>query len=133
MQYTRCKVIVALVVSFLPIPLLLHGAEDKSLEQSLVTSGSSTTTTSKDTSLFNLLPYELKRHLVSLAPLGNCNFEELHELKGHTSWIESVAYSPTGDTVITRSQDSTTCVWDVNAGQLLHTLRHTSVIYSIAI
>ena len=123
MQYTRCKVIVALVVFFLPIPLPLHGAEDKFLEQSLVTSGSSTITTSKDTSLFHLLPYELKRQLVSLVLLGNCNFEELHELKGHTKGITSVAYRPTGDTVITGSLDSTACLWDVNTGQLLHTLQ----------
>ena len=133
MQYARCKVIVALVVSFLSIPLPLHGAEDKSLEQSLVISGSSTITTSKDTSLFNLLPYELKRQLISLAALGKCNFEKVHALKGHTQGITSVAYSPNGEAVITGSFDHTACLWDVNIGQLLHTLvGHTYPITSVA-
>ena len=89
MQYTTYKVIVVLVASFLPLTLTLHCAENKSVEQYLVAT-SELSPTSKGSSLFTMLPYELKRQLVSLAPVGAGNFEELHELKGHTEKITSV-------------------------------------------
>ena len=54
-------------------------------------------------------------------------------LKGHTSYIESIAFSPDGHTLATGSADDTVRLWDIDTGQHKTTLiGHTYTVYSIA-
>jgi WD40 repeat protein len=57
----------------------------------------------------------------------------LQTLKGHSSWVNSVAYSPDGQTVASGSWDKTIKLWNVKTGNLLQTLKgHSSSVNSVA-
>ncbi|MBA2307120.1 WD40 repeat domain-containing protein [Candidatus Dependentiae bacterium] len=56
---------------------------------------------------------------------------QLHILKGHTDRIISVAFSPDGTTVLTRSRGVVN-LWDVKRGQLVHTLHILEPTVSLA-
>ena len=59
--------------------------------------------------------------------------EEIHRLKGPQGTITSVAFSPDGFTLASGSWDGTGWLWDVQTGDLKHTLTgHTSVVNSVA-
>jgi WD40 repeat protein/serine/threonine protein kinase len=54
-------------------------------------------------------------------------------VKGHTSWVWGVAFSPDGKRIVTASEDRTVRVWDARTGQEIHTLRgHTGIVWSVA-
>ena len=54
-------------------------------------------------------------------------------LKGHTSGVRSVAFSPDGTRIVSGSTDKTVKVWDANTGQEMLTLKgHTSGVRSVA-
>jgi WD40 repeat protein len=67
----------------------------------------------------------------------------VRELKGHTGWMRSVAFSPDGQLAVTASgqqrfgdtsylanNDSTAIIWDTKTGQLLHRLAgHTGTVF----
>ncbi len=54
-------------------------------------------------------------------------------LKGHTSDVNSVAYSPDGKTLLTGSYDDTASVWEVLTGKQLQLLKgHTGRVESVA-
>ncbi|GAD93940.1 WD repeat protein [Paecilomyces variotii No. 5] len=57
-----------------------------------------------------------------------------HTLKGHTSWVLAVSYSPNGLIIATGSMDNTVRLWDAKKGQSLgNALRgHTKWITSLA-
>ncbi|PWY94950.1 hypothetical protein BO94DRAFT_562671 [Aspergillus sclerotioniger CBS 115572] len=53
----------------------------------------------------------------STARIWDCDTgTPLHTLKGHTSWVLAVAYSPNGAMVATGSMDNTVRVWDAKKG-----------------
>ncbi len=58
---------------------------------------------------------------------------DLLTLKGHTSWVSSVAYSPDGQRLASASGDGMVKLWDAQTGQELLTLKeHTSGVTSVA-
>ena len=53
--------------------------------------------------------------------------------KGHTAWVQSLAYSPDGGLIASGSHDHTIRLWDADTGQCVKTLRkHTHGIHAIA-
>ena len=51
---------------------------------------------------------------------------------GHTSWVESVAFSPDGQMLASGSLDKTIRLWDVPSGVAQQTfIRHTDRVYSV--
>ncbi|MBA2307453.1 WD40 repeat domain-containing protein [Candidatus Dependentiae bacterium] len=58
-----------------------------------------------------------------------------HEIfpKGHSAGINSIAFNPDGNTVLTGSDDKTARLWDVKTGQQLQILKgHTHSVSSVA-
>jgi WD40 repeat protein len=54
-------------------------------------------------------------------------------LKGHSKWVNSVAYSPDGQTLASGSEDNTIKLWNVNTGNLLQTFEgHSKWVNSVA-
>lgn len=60
---------------------------------------------------------------------GQC----LKTLRGHSSWVWSVAFSPNGVWLASSSYDRTIKLWDVDAGKCVQTLEgHTAPVVSVA-
>ena len=54
-------------------------------------------------------------------------------LRGHTSWVNSAAYSPDGRWIVTASDDETARVWEAESGQQKMVLEgHTDAVLSAA-
>ena len=54
-------------------------------------------------------------------------------LRGHSSFVRGVAFSPDGKRIATASADQTAKVWDAESGKELLTLRgHSSAVYGVA-
>src|SRR5579883_2859364 len=54
-------------------------------------------------------------------------------LRGHTQGINRIAWSTDGQFLASTSFDGTVCVWDVQSGEVLHTLKeHSGPVYSVA-
>ena len=59
--------------------------------------------------------------------------EHLRTFTGHTSRIESVAFSPDGKTLASADHEGSVYLWDVQTGARLHTLEgHTRLVSSVA-
>jgi WD40 repeat protein/transcriptional regulator with XRE-family HTH domain len=59
--------------------------------------------------------------------------QKLLTLRGHTTNVESVAFSPDGARIVTAGDDSTAKVWDSNTGvQLLTLYGHTDIVWGAA-
>ena len=57
----------------------------------------------------------------------------LQTLEGHSSWVNSVAFSPDGRKVMSGSDDRTVRLWDAATGAALQTLEgHSDPVYSVA-
>jgi WD40 repeat protein len=57
----------------------------------------------------------------------------LQTLKGHTSYVNSVAFSPDGRQVVSASNNQTVRLWDAATGAALQTLEgHTGSVRSVA-
>jgi WD40 repeat protein len=60
-------------------------------------------------------------------------FTLLHTLRGHSSWIARIAWSPDGKILASPSGDQTIRLWDGQIGQLLRTLKgHSGVVSSVS-
>src|SRR5436189_6119119 len=55
------------------------------------------------------------------------------EIKGHSGFVYSVAFSPDGEILATGSFDNTIKLWDAKTGKELKTLKaHTDQVYSVS-
>src|SRR5207302_11081340 len=53
-------------------------------------------------------------------------------LRGHTSYVYPVAYSPDGRWIASGSWDSTVCLWDAATGEQCAVLPHPGVVWCMA-
>ncbi|MBD2194625.1 MULTISPECIES: WD40 domain-containing protein [Calothrix] len=61
------------------------------------------------------------------------NIKQIVTYMGHTSWVQSLAFSPDGNILASGSNDQTVRLWNIHTGQCLKTLRgHTSWVQSLA-
>jgi hypothetical protein len=68
-----------------------------------------------------------------LSPANVNQITTLRTLRGHTSWVTSVAFSPDGRLLASGSDDQTLKLWDVETRQEVRTLRgHTDPVWSVA-
>lgn len=58
----------------------------------------------------------------SKKPVSKFTFSQDKVLRGHSSWVYSVSFSPDGNLVASGSKDRSVKIWDANKGVLLHTL-----------
>ena len=59
--------------------------------------------------------------------------ELLRTLEGHSDYVNSVAFDPSGGTLASGSGDQTVKLWDVGSGELLRTLEgHSDIVRSVA-
>lgn len=49
--------------------------------------------------------------------------QQIREFKGHMEWVNALAFTPDGTTLISVSNDDTLAVWDVQTGERLQTLQ----------
>lgn len=54
----------------------------------------------------------------------------IHSLKGHSTWVYSIGFSPNGKYIITSSYDNTSKIWDVTSGKLVLPLEEPIQIHS---
>ncbi|MBI4557933.1 MAG: protein kinase [Candidatus Hydrogenedentes bacterium] len=50
-------------------------------------------------------------------------YAPVNELRGHTDAVLDLAFSPSGDQIVTAGQDRIANLWETSSGKLLHTLR----------
>jgi hypothetical protein len=60
-------------------------------------------------------------------------FECLYTLEGHTAGVTAVAISADARIAISGSRDRTLCVWDLEAREVMMSVRSRSLVYAIAI
>ena len=61
------------------------------------------------------------------------NGTEKARLEGHTDWVNSVAFSPDGETALSGSGDATIILWDVATGEPIRTFEgHSSGVTTVA-
>jgi WD40 repeat protein len=71
--------------------------------------------------------------LLTLTPVLLADGPATKELKGHTSVVYSLSFSPDGKTLATGSYDNTIKLWDFAAGKEIKELKgHTAPVYSVA-
>ncbi|WP_375471012.1 ribosome assembly protein 4 [uncultured Nostoc sp.] len=58
------------------------------------------------------------------------NIHERNQLKGHTSYVNSVSFSPDGKRIVTASADKTARVWDISGKQIAELKGHTQPVNS---
>ena len=74
------------------------------------------------------------RHYLEVCSLKNTKEFKVKILSGHTDAVSSVAFSPDGKYIVSGSWDSTIIIWDVETGNILHTLKgHINEVFSVAL
>src|SRR5262245_5084428 len=71
--------------------------------------------------------------VVGQVRLWDLDGQALRVLTGHSDSIYALAFSPSGDKLVTASYDKLLMLWDVAGGKELHTLKHhTAAVFGIA-
>ena len=59
--------------------------------------------------------------------------DELDLFMGHTGEVNSISFSPDGQTIVSGSSDRTIRIWDANTGDLIHTFTgHSDEVISVS-
>lgn len=86
-----------------------------------------------DSYMASILAYQQPYSAQSEFALRKAVLHESAFLKGHTSAVFKVAYSPDGKQIASASEDNTARIWDANDGRTLHILKgHTDWVRSLA-
>jgi len=70
--------------------------------------------------------FSAMRELAQKVGGGRFATEELFSLEGHSEWVNSVAFSPDGQRVVSGSRDGTVKIWDVTSGSEVQSLEDHS-------
>jgi WD40 repeat protein len=58
---------------------------------------------------------------------------EVRSFKGHSDWVNSIAFSPDGKQILSGSSDRTVRLWDVASGREIRSFKgHSGPVYSVA-
>jgi hypothetical protein len=57
---------------------------------------------------------------------------ELQTLEGHSSWVNTVAFSPDGNVLVSGSSDETVKLWDAGTGAVLQTVKVGAVVQTVS-
>ncbi len=80
------------------------------------------------------IPYLRLTGSTDIVNIWDINSDSTKVVTGHTNSINSIAISSDNKTVVTGSSDGTAKIWNINSGELQHTLTgHTYRINSVAI
>lgn len=75
-----------------------------------------------------ILGYFNEIHIIDI--IGNF----ITKLRGHTDAIKSIIVFPDGKCIASASEDKTICIWDIETGDLRHTIRgHTDKVNTIVV
>lgn len=65
--------------------------------------------------------------------MTTAKYELAQTLTGHSNWVMSVAFSPSGKTIASGSFDNTIKLWDATSGILQQTLAgHGEAVFEVA-
>ena len=69
---------------------------------------------------------------VKLWDITDSTTDCLHELKGHTGQVYSLAFSVNGTQLVSGSGDMTAKIWNVDTGELQQTLQHSDIVSTLS-
>ena len=56
-----------------------------------------------------------------------------HLYAGHADWVEAVAFSPDGTTLLSGARDNRVILWEIETGEVIHSFRdHTDLVWDVA-
>ncbi|KAJ3522097.1 hypothetical protein NMY22_g12034 [Coprinellus aureogranulatus] len=94
--------------------------------------GSKIVSGSGDSSAFNLFRSYASGQVIQVWDAHNGSLL-LGPLKGHSDWVQDVAFSPDGLKIASGSQDKSIRIWDAQSGELVYTLQgHSDGVNSVS-
>jgi len=80
----------------------------------------------------NILAYGERKHSYANDVILWKKGQSIERLKGHTNWVNDVAFSPDSQTIISGSGDKTVKLWQIYGKKLLQTFEAGDAVWSVA-